>query len=134
LDIKLAQVIYFKLKDKEHTATIKELGADFVVLTVASTPTDLRLSVGMPVKHDVDGDGKADIEISLNDITRGSASITFKSITEKISQPVEKNDTAVGRATNTLFWVILGSFVGLMLLLAIIGRNSSNNNKLNNGI
>ena len=126
LDLKIGQVIYFTVKGIEHSATVKEVGADYVIVTLASTPQDVRLGLGQTGQYDVDGDGKPDIEISLRTIVNGVAGVTFKEVTERISQPISSNDTAVGRATNWLFWLLIGGGITFMLLIVVIGRHWSN--------
>lgn len=126
LELKVGQIIYFTVKGVEHSATVKEVGSNYVIITLASTPQDVHLDLSQTGQYDVDGDRKPDIEITLRSIVNGVASVSSKEITERISQPISSNDTAVGRATNWLFWLLIGGGITFMLLIVVIGRHWSN--------
>ena len=122
LDLKLNQVVYFIVNGERHSATVKEIGADYVILTIASTPFDVRLSLNSPQDIDVDKDGKNDITIQLLATTGGTATLNFKQLSEKISAPVASNDTMIGQINNTLFYLFILGAVSFVLMLLILGR------------
>jgi hypothetical protein len=82
LSLKVGQVIYFNLDDEQHTATIKEVGSDYVIVTIASTPTDVRIPLGQDLNYDVNKDGVNDINISFKGVTEKVADMTFKQLAE----------------------------------------------------
>jgi hypothetical protein len=107
-DLNLGQVIYFYVNNERHSATVKEIQASYVVLTLESTPFDLKLNIGETKSADVTGDGVDDIRITFNAVTNGKAEMTFAQLntvqitelpetgTEKtctISQPTIKQST-----------------------------------------
>lgn len=116
MNLKIGQVVFFTVNNEEHTATITGLTDQTVTLVLASTPQTVTLMLAEAAQYDVTNDGKKDIEISINSITNEFATITFKSLAE---QPVKGNTKSVGRASNTVFWVLLfgACFIALVLLV-----------------
>lgn len=80
LTLQSGQVIYFTHAAQDHSATVKEMGEDYVVITIASTPTDVRIRLGQTVSHDVDDDDVNDISITFAAITDGKADLIFKQL------------------------------------------------------
>ena len=91
LNLSQFQVIYFKHNGEEHTITVKQIADDYVIVTVASTPTDVKIVRGTTVAHDVDGDGKNDISISFAAITGDKAQMSFKELSAKTVAPIENS-------------------------------------------
>lgn len=119
LELKVGQVVYFTVNGEEHSATVKEVGVDYVVLTLASTPRDVHLIVGQVSQFDVTEDGMPDIQITLNSTRAGVATLTFKQIVSTTTQAStsKSSDAAVGRSTNWLFWLLAVVGVGVLMLL-----------------
>ncbi len=61
----------------KHSVTLNEVGADYVVLTYASTPQIKRIATGETVQVDVNQDGTADIQTKLLSINEGAAVLNF---------------------------------------------------------
>jgi hypothetical protein len=103
-----------------HTLTIKEIGSNYVIITVASKPTDLYLGLGQTRLHDVTGDGEDDIEVSLNAIADGVANITFRALTEPAgSTSTDKRSEGSGQPRAWQYVVLAGiAATGLLILWA----------------
>ena len=68
-----------------HYVGIKELTETNAKIKVSSTPQTAVLSIGEEKKFDVTNDGSYDISVKLNSIVSNKASLTIKSINEKIA-------------------------------------------------
>lgn len=82
LTLGAGQVIHFSVPadgegESEHTVTVNAVGTDYVDITVRSEPIRDRLFVGSTERYDVDFDGDADIEATLDSIDNGLADVTF---------------------------------------------------------
>lgn len=82
LTLGVGQVIHFSVPadgegESEHTVTVNAVGPDYVDITVRSEPIRDRLFVGSTERYDVDFDGDADIEATLDSIDGGLADVTF---------------------------------------------------------
>lgn len=71
------QLVHFAIGGELHTATLKQIAGDYVVVTLASTPRDVTLNTGQTESYDVTGDGKNDVTITLTGIYDGVAQFTF---------------------------------------------------------
>jgi DNA-binding transcriptional LysR family regulator len=60
-----------------HTITLAEVGADFVRLLIESPLINITINVTETTEVDLDGDGIADLAITLDKIEDGRASLTF---------------------------------------------------------
>lgn len=93
LDLKSGQVVHFTVVrngvTEQHTATVKEVGSDYVILTIASTPFDVRISLGELKTIAIDGDPV--MMVKLSSIDGGLASLQFN----KIASEPEITPTAV---------------------------------------
>ncbi len=80
LGLKVGQVLHFTVVrngvTENHTATVKEIGEDYVILTIASTPFDVRLGVGELKTIAIEGD--AVMQVNLLGVSRGLANLQFK--------------------------------------------------------
>lgn len=101
ITLKKGQTVYFTVDDKEHSATVKEFGEDYVVVTFASTPVDVQIRIGQTVQHDVNGDGIPDITATLNNITNGVVNISFKQLAAPAATIPSSNQDQVGESN---FW------------------------------
>lgn len=126
-NLKVGQVLTFDIvhegKTEHHTVTIKEIGSDYVIITVASTPFDVKIML-----HDTQAialDGKDIMTIRLASLSDSGASLVFSKIqpvvktvavTPKTSREINtKQDQAVG---SWVFWIALG-VVGIASSLLI---------------
>jgi hypothetical protein len=80
LALKLGQAVHFLVGTESHSVTVKEIGSDYVVLTIASTPFNTTLYVGNQNQYDVTGDGSYDLEITLHSIANKVANLTFRQL------------------------------------------------------
>jgi hypothetical protein len=117
IEMSVGQVLHFQLNNlgslEQHTITLKEVGSNYVVLTIASTPFDTKIYIGERKKYDLTEDGQEDIEIGLNSITNKTASITFRQLIHKNS-PVAKDQSP--QSTSKMKWGYIA--VALILLAA----------------
>ncbi|MCX6808128.1 MAG: Ig-like domain-containing protein [Candidatus Berkelbacteria bacterium] len=140
LDLSLDQVIYFDVTKSDatierHSATVKEVGDGYIVVTFASTPQNIRMTVGQTVQVDVDGDGANDIEATLNSITSGKANMTYRQLVKaaqsEITAPVESKPE---KSKAMWYYWIAGAFLIIALLLVYLKlRVSKNTDKEKNG-
>jgi len=93
--LKIGQVIDFNIGSEEHTVTIKEILDDYVVITLAPTPTDLTLNYGEAKQADVTGDGVNDIEITYTAISNGKVDLTFAQIAGILVTELPKTGVSV---------------------------------------
>lgn len=120
LDLKVDQVIYFDVTvggvTERHSVTIKKIGPDYVILTLASEPFDVTLFVGDTKQYDVNNDGQNDIEISLNSIsTNGKANLTFRALKPPAAAPAA---TAPAQKHTNWLWIIVS--IALIIIALII--------------
>lgn len=84
LGLKVGQVLHFTVVrngiTEHHTATVKEIGDDYVILTIASTPFDVKLGVGELKTVSIEGD--AVIQVNLLGVASGLANLQFKRMVE----------------------------------------------------
>lgn len=118
LELQPDQVIYFGLDgedDEEHSLLVKEVGADYVILRLDGSLTDIRLTLGQTLQYDVDGDGIPDIEITLNSINGVLAAITFR----QLDQPGDDSDNqaSIDDSGGWPLWKILSMALGVILVL-----------------
>lgn len=84
VSMSLGETIILGIAGESHSAKLKRIGADYVVLTISSDPFDVTINTGKTENVDVNADGTNDIGITLNSIINGKANITFKAISEVI--------------------------------------------------
>lgn len=92
--------IRFSFFDKEtiqHSLIINEIGADYVNITINSTPINLFLGIGQSVKLNLTNSDYYDLFVKLNYIKNNKVEITIQIINELIPKPsisseVIKND------------------------------------------
>ena len=144
-ELVIGQEIVFNVDYERHTATIKEIGDMYVVVTLASTPFDITLSVGESRKADVTGDGVNDVQVTLNSITNGKADLTFVelakpvltelpktgiSVTPTTIAPVPVNTNSNGVITTILIFVVAVLFLGILYFM-MFGKKKRKNNEIN---
>lgn len=116
LTLQQGQVIYFTHKAEDHTATVKEIGSDYVIVTIASTPTDVRVTLGQTALHDVDGDGKNDVSITFASISNGQANLIFKQLGDEAKDATQPAST---QRQLQLWWVVA---LAIILIFAAASR------------
>ena len=108
-----------------NTATITEIGGDYVVITLATVPSGVHLNLGETKKIDVNGDGVNDIQMTLNSIIDGKADITFLQLTTANVTTLPKTGvtttpivtpTPVGTGSTVAVWWCAG-----LLVLSLLG-------------
>jgi hypothetical protein len=67
---------------ESHTMTVKEIGASWAVVTVASTPMDYTLRIGRPKYVDLNDDGLSDLRLELLGLKKGVADISVKKLAD----------------------------------------------------
>ncbi|MFO7618389.1 MAG: NosD domain-containing protein [Thermoplasmata archaeon] len=67
----------------EHTITVLSITGNGAVVEIRSTPQQVPLTIGESKEIDTDGNGKADLQVTLDSITNGAVSLTVKPITEE---------------------------------------------------
>lgn len=82
LELSLGQIVYFYVRGELHSATVTELGPDYVTLRIASEPQDVRISLGQAQEVSVTPNGSKDLRVSLTKLDNGKATLTFAEITE----------------------------------------------------
>lgn len=112
LNLEPGQIVYFNVNSVEHSATIKSVGTDYIVVTIASTPQDTRLTVGQSGSYDVDGDGSADVEVVLTGIKGAAALLSFKALGSQVGDNL-RTETVVSHHDSfaKLIFGLLGGFI-----------------------
>ncbi|HLD02276.1 MAG TPA: hypothetical protein VJC07_01085, partial [Candidatus Nanoarchaeia archaeon] len=112
----------FTLKGEEHSLYLKDLGEDSATFTLQSEPQDVTLNVGETGNYDVDNDGKNDVAVTLNGISRGRADVTvagLKASTAEETTESGKTTTTTGekeKKSSLLLWLIILLIVVLILI------------------
>lgn len=119
LNLANGQVIYFAVDTDRHSATVKAIAPSYVIVTVASTPTDVRVERGQSLDYDVDKDGSDDIQITYHGMRDGAADMTFKQL---VAQPVAVIDNKSGYDILSWWWLII---VPLLLVVFAKRRKKS---------
>lgn len=116
LDLKLEQQVFFVVNGDRHTITVKTITDEYIIVTIASTPTDVRVNKGETVEHDVDGDGKADIAISYLNATTVGASVNFWQLSSATDEKPEATGSTSDGANLWWVWVLIG-LVGVAIVV-----------------
>ncbi|MDQ5944574.1 MAG: hypothetical protein QG658_643 [Patescibacteria group bacterium] len=132
LSLQAGQVIYFELNDEQHSITVKEIADSYAVVTVASTPTDLRIDRGNMAEHDVDGDGKNDIKLQLSSTQAGIATISFAMLvktTNSTSTTPPQSDSSTASNLSASFpigsaWILLLVAIGGLIIFVFLKREN----------
>lgn len=146
LDFKQGAVFYFNLKGEKHTITVKSADTNTLVVTIASTPTDVSVPMGQTVNYDVDKDGTPDLAITYSTFASDSAtaSAVFRSLattststgtttTGSDTQNSTGGTTLPATGTTNLWWIWLFPIaIGVALLvwavIALKRRKAAANN------
>lgn len=122
LNLKVGQVVYFTVDGHEHSATVKEIGNGYIVLTLASTPFDVTLMVGQTGRYDVSGDNQSDVEIRYSGLQDGLANLSFRQL--NAAAPVEASlnvQPVKAQSTNWWLWILVG-IAGIAVLVVLRRR------------
>ncbi|HSX35781.1 MAG TPA: hypothetical protein VLH84_02495 [Patescibacteria group bacterium] len=125
-DLAVGQQVVFSLPQgtttEKHSVTINQIGTDFVVVTLASKPIKATLHIGQTELYDLTGDGKDDIQLTLNKITRGVADISFKNIGKKSARTTSTATADASKATSHawIWYVVGGTLVVASLIVGFI--------------
>lgn len=120
LELSVGQVVYFIVDGEEHSATIKEIGDDFVILILASTPQEITLYVGETGQYDVTEDAVDDIQLTLKSVANDKATITFKQLRAPSQSTATAPETKTQAASTNWYWLITVFIVIIALIAAII--------------
>jgi hypothetical protein len=126
LSLRVGQVIYFYMGEERHSITVKEIGSDYVIVTIASSPTDVRVALGRDTDQDVDKDGVDDMNIALASLDGQSAAMVF---TQLFAKPAVATARMMPSQTDMFnWWVICGVAGGIVIsILAVVARRHRNN-------
>lgn len=126
LNLAKGDVATFTVEGEEHSVTVKQVGGDFVVLTLASTPRDVRLETGQAKSYDVTDDDKNDITITLASTQGETAMLGFavpSTLQTETTSPDNstKNDSPKPVDNSWLLYIGLGS-VFLVAVVTVMWR------------
>lgn len=115
VNLTVGQVVHFTKDGEQHTATVKFIGSNYVILTVASTPFDVTVSIGQTQLIDVDKDGKSDISVRLNSIDGGIANMTFKQLKNIAIAP----NTGTVQSAYNWWWLVAIAILVIVLWISV---------------
>lgn len=125
LQLYLKQVVFFKVEDQQHSATVQEIGSDYAVVTLASTPRNVTIGVGETRQFDINNDGRKDLEISLLSVNNDLADIKFKQISHKnLTGSAALPITEPGDSGIQLYSLTMGLVVVILLILGLKQRRT----------
>lgn len=133
LDLNPNQVVYFNVGSQSHSATLDQVGSDYVVLTLKSTPRNVTIQTGDTDEYDVNGDGKPDIAITLRGTRNGVALLTF---TEVKTPAVQVNLVGVqhsAKDSSLVIWIII-FLVGVATGIWFVARRKHQRKGPNNNL
>lgn len=120
LSIRQSQVISFTVGGVVHTITMKVVTDEYVIVTIASTPTDVKILSGQTVDYDVTGDGNADIRITYGGSpTPTIADMTFKQLG---SNPTIITDGDSKQSQSWFVVAIIGTVLVVVAAVLIMKR------------
>jgi len=122
INLTSGQVVYFDVtaggKTIKYSATVKQVGDNFVVITLAPPAHDIRLNVGETQQYDVNGDGKADIQITLISSSNGIVSLILRNVST--TTPVPKPSAEPTKTHSSLPILIFSVFALLAAFFLFI--------------
>lgn len=122
--MKVGDKVYFTVGSESHSATVKEITATYVVVTVASTPVDVTIPLGKTINYDVNKDGTEDLKMSYKNISADglSATVIFTSLAvADNAAPVVTENESVEQKQSYLWLIIIGVII-LVIVVALIVR------------
>jgi len=120
LELNKGDKAQFTVDGELHSATVKQVGGDFVILTLASTPRDVRLETGQTKSYDVTNDNKDDITITLASIHDGAARLGFSvPSTPQAENTATRDDTKTTPSNGVGSWLLYVA-IGAALLVVVV--------------
>lgn len=116
-----------------HTVTVNSVGEDYVDVTIASDPINLRLYIGEVQQVDVDGNGQNDIRVELLGIVGGKAQLLFQQISSQMAETIVDAPTSASSGSNSssesnnglsVVWLAVGAatILGMAVVIYVIIR------------
>ncbi len=135
LSLEVGQIIYFEHNGERHSITIKEITDNYIIATIASTPTDIRINKGSTIEHDVNDDGKNDLRLQLGGTTASTATLSIALIAQSsTSAAADTPDTpneAINLASNfpiASAWILVIIAIGGFILLVFLKKTKKDRN------
>ena len=125
LEMPAGQVIYFNISSAgnivKYAITIKTVGANNVVFTIGTSPTEITLHLGEFRQFDANNDGQNDIEITLDGIKGGVATMTFRALssapqTPQVIAPIAVAATKAKGSSRLSLWLWLAFIVAALII------------------
>jgi len=130
LTLSVGQVVHFTLtrhgKLEQHTATVKEIGGNYVVLTIASKPFDVRLQIGENKQISISG--VPALNVTLQGLWNGQATIQFSRVVAVQATQHAKAGASHSRH-HAWYQVVIGFAVFLVLAGLALGVRRSVNKR-----
>lgn len=134
LDLEVNDVIYFMVNGEEHSATVKEIGDGYIVLTLASTPHDVTIALGQSSQSDVTGDEQADIAVTYVSVVDNKATLKFRqlaltddapAVSTPRAVPSQQNATATQEKAFNWQWIVIAVVVVLGIVVIVVFKRKS---------
>jgi hypothetical protein len=129
-DLHVGDVVHFQVIHNgvltEHTATVKEIGDGYVVLTIASSPFDVHLETGQTKDISVYQNGHDDLKLTLNSAADGTASVTFKALT---TSPLAITTGTHHAQARKSIWPWLAATAIAIVIVSILIRTKKRHNQ-----
>ncbi len=120
LTLKVGQIVYYELTingvTQRFSITVKQIGANFVVLTFSPNAKDYTLYLNSTMAFDANGDGKNDIQIRLDSLTQDQVSLNFKALSSEPKTIPKAAPTALAATPHHNHWLLI-----ISLILIIVG-------------
>lgn len=118
LVLRVEQMVFFYLGKEDtsvewHGTIVANIGEDYVVLVIASSPIYAVLHAGDKNQYDVNGDGINDIEIKLLDVFDGTVYLSLKQLAQNTSSGIPLLDKS---SSSPAIW-----HSALLVIILIIG-------------
>ncbi|HEU4715645.1 MAG TPA: 6-bladed beta-propeller, partial [Candidatus Saccharimonadales bacterium] len=129
LQMSKGDVATFTADGEEHSVTVKQVGGDFAVLTLASTPRDVRLETGQTKSYDVTDDDKDDITVTLASTHGGVATLGFAVPSTPQDEGTaahtsEKSDSQKAVGNSWLLYAGIGAVLLAIIVTVILRRRA----------
>ena len=106
--VTVGEVFHFDLikngVTEHHTATVKAIGANYIIFTIASQPFDVTVMGGQSALISVHQDGHGDVRLTVGAITAGSAQVTFRAV---LSRAAAITKTPTLQTSYVWLWLLL---------------------------
>ncbi len=79
----VGESVHFKVGTATHNLTVASFAAGVVTVVIRSTPVTVTLSLSETKQVDMNGNGKADLNVTFSNVVNGNPVITLKTITEQ---------------------------------------------------